>query len=144
MDNRSRGRGQTLVELALLLPCFCLGVFMAVQLMCYCHNMIELQRMATLDIERVSLEHFKTNRRHFLFDSLFGSVTMPRSRFQKETPVSWRPFKGISTLRAPGQIIKVHVQSDLLPGAGFTRGLARLTQEANAETLLETPLPAEN
>ena len=144
MDERQKTQGQTLIELALVLPCFCLGVFMAVQLIWYCHNMIEIQRMAALEIERVSLEHYEQKRQYSLFHSLFGVVTPPRAQFQDPIPSPWRPFRGVSTIREPGRIISVKVLSDLLPGAGFSRVLSRTTQEAAAETLLETPLPKEN
>ena len=140
MGEKHKNRGQTLVELALVLPCFCLGIFTAVQLIWFCHNMIELQRMAALDIERVNLEHFKRSGTHFLFDSMFGNISPPKATFKKEaTP--WRPFKGWSTIQVPGQIVSVKESSDLRHGRGFTRVLAQVAQSANAETLLETPLP---
>jgi hypothetical protein len=142
MDKRSLSghKGQTLVELAVVLPCVCLGIFMGLQLIFFCHNMIELQRMAALDIERVSLEHFRAGGKHFLFDSMFGDISAPRAKFQKE-PTTWRPFKGWSTVHVPGQIVSVEEKSILYHGAGYAHDLAQVTQSANAETLLETPLP---
>jgi len=140
MPVERRQKGQTLVEVALVLPCVCLGVFMGVQLIYYCHNMIELQRMAALDIERISLEHFRSGGRHFLFESMFGPISPPMAKFEKKaTP--WRPFEGLSTLQAPGQIVSVEERSDLKHGAGFAGVFPQVTQRANAETLLETPLP---
>ena len=59
MAKLGRANGQTLVELALVLPCFCLGIFMAVQLICSCHNMLELERMATVAINRISIENYQ-------------------------------------------------------------------------------------
>lgn len=135
-----RQNGQTLVELALVLPCFCLGIFMAVQLIYLCHNMIELQRMAALDVERASLEHFRSGGKHFLFESMFGIVSPPRAEFKKK-PTPWRPFKGEFTIKVPGQIVSVKESSTLHHGSGFSGVFPDVLQSANAETLLETPLP---
>src|SRR5438552_3823937 len=105
MDERGEPQGQTLVELALVLPCFCLGVFMAVQLMTYCHNMIELQRMAQVALHRVTIENYKEAYKHYGFHSLYGNVTTPRDRFTSQAPTPWRPFEGVSTTGEPGRIV---------------------------------------
>src|SRR6202158_1749200 len=73
MDKRRAYEGQTLVELALVLPCFCLGIFMAVQLMTYCHNMVELQRMSMVALHRVTIENYKDAYKHYWFHSLYRS-----------------------------------------------------------------------
>jgi hypothetical protein len=144
MDKRRQDRGQTLVELALVLPCFCLGIFMAVQLMTYCHNMIELQRMAQVALHRVTIENYKDAYKHYWFHSLYGNVTLPRDRFTSQAPAPWRPFGGFSTIDDPGRIVQVTVTTALLPGRGFSQVLAKVNQTAQAETLLEPPIPGEN
>jgi hypothetical protein len=144
MDKRNGEQGQTLVELALVLPCFCLGVFMAVQLMTYCHNMIELQRMAMVALHRVTIENYRDAYKHYWFHSLYGNVTQPKDHYTSQVPSSWRSFHGESTIGDPGRLVQVTVKSDLLPGSGFSQVLARVTQSAQAETLLEPPLPEDN
>jgi hypothetical protein len=144
MGNLRAQFGQTLVELALVLPCFCLGIFMAVQMMTYCHNMVELQRMSMVALHRVTIENYKDAFKHYWFHSLYGNVTKPQDHFASQMPNPWRPFRGISTIKDSGRIVQVTVASDLLPGNGFRKVLARVTQTAQAETLLEAPLPEDN
>jgi len=141
MGKRSVERGQTLVELALVLPCFCLGVFMAVQLICYCHNMIELQRMAQVMVDRVSYENYKATKPYTRFNSLWGRFSFPRARYATQLSQPWRPFQGVSVVKEPGRFFSVHVDTDLLPGQGFSSVLSVVSQKAYAETFLETPIP---
>ena len=143
MFDQRKDHGQTLVELALVLPCFCLGIFMAVQLMCYCHNMVELQRMAQVMIDRVSCENYTGQKKYKRFESLWGEYTNPRASFSNVQFVPFLPFKGKSTLKEPGRFIRVNVHSDLIPGEGFTSVLSRVSQQAFAETYLEPPIPSE-
>jgi hypothetical protein len=136
--------GQTLVELALVLPCFCLGVFMAVQLICYCHNMVELQRMAQLMSDRISYDSYADNKVYKRFNSLWGHFLIPQIHFSRQAPQPWRPFRGISTVQNSGQLFGVSVKTDLLPGAGFSRVLDTVSQQGVAETFLEPPIPVED
>jgi hypothetical protein len=138
-----RQSGQTLVELAVVLPCFCLGIFMAVQLMCYCHNMIELQRMAQLAIDRVSYDNYQSGKTYSLFDSLWGRTSFSRPPPLSDMPRPWRPFRGISTIREPGHFFHVHLDSVLMPGDGFSRVLPGVTQKSYAENFIEPPVPPE-
>jgi hypothetical protein len=139
----SQTHGQTLAELALILPVFCSGLMVTVQLICFCHNMIELQRMAMVAIDHVSVENYRSERRHYWFHSLRGHVTIPRASYKSEKLQPWRPFKGIATITEPGRLVKVRVSSDLLPRSGFGRVLAPVTQCAFAETMLEPRIPSE-
>ena len=136
-------KGQTLIELAVVLPCFCMGVFMGVQLIYYCHNMIELQRMAQVAIDRVSYENYEIRKKYTRFQSLWGPYKKRPSTFGSEIPQPWRPFKGISTIKNSGRYIHVCVTSDLLPGAGFSRVFPKVTQQAFAATFLESSVPEE-
>jgi hypothetical protein len=133
--------GQTLMELALVLPCFCLGIFMAVQLICLCHNMVELQRMATVALHKLTLETYQDREEHYWFHSLWGHFKLRQDRYRSQVPEPWRPFKGISIIDRAGRIVQVNVRSRLLPGGVFSRALDPLVLEANAETLLEPPVP---
>ena len=140
----AKNEGQTLVELALVLPCFCLGVFMAVQLICYCHNMIELQRMGQLMIDRLSYDNYQAQKRYSRFNSLWGRFSIPQAHFLREAPAVWRPFHGLSTVQDQGQLFRVEVGTDLYPGNGFSAVLATVSQRGLAETYLEPPIPVEN
>ncbi len=145
MDKRRNDRGQTLVELALVLPCFCLGVFMAVQLMTYCHNMIELQRMAQLAIDRVNPDTYQTRSESYtLLNSLWGNFSkprIPRPRSQVANP--WRPFNGLSTVKQEGRFYSVKVGTYLKPGNGFSKILDTVKQDSFGETYSEPPIPPE-
>jgi hypothetical protein len=144
MDNRRQDHGQTLVELALVLPCFCLGVFMAVQLLTYCHNMVEIQRMAQVALHRITIETYRDAYKHYWFNSLYGNVTLPHDSFSSQSPHPWRKFIGASTVDDSGLLVTVHVASDLLPTNGFRRVLSRVTQAAEAVALLEPPIQGDH
>jgi hypothetical protein len=131
------------VELALVLPCFCIGVFMAVQLIWYCHNMIELQRMAQVMIDRLSYDNYQADKLYTRFNSLWGRFSTPEARFTRETAPAWRPFRGFSTVQNPGQLFGVQIDTSLFPGSGFSAGLATVSQRGLAETFLEPPIPPE-
>jgi hypothetical protein len=144
MDRLLNVRGQTLVELALVLPCLCLGLFMAVQLVCYAHNMIEIQRMAQVTIDRVSYENYASRKRYTRFEALWGRGQAPRSSFRSEPARSWRPFRGISTIQDRGRWVQARVEARLLPNGPFSRNLGTLPEAALAETWLEPPVPVED
>src|SRR5438552_544629 len=131
MDNRRRECGQTLVELALVLPCFCLGVFMAVQLMTYCHNMIELQRMAQVMSGRQSYSRDQTG--YNFFDSLWGNTTPLSQKPVFERPTVWRRFRGLSTLQQTGWFFRTQLSTTLLPGDGILSSLTKTRLFAAAE-----------
>ncbi len=136
-------RGQALVELAIVLPCFCLGVFMAVQLITYCHNMVELQRMAQLAIDRLNPDTYGDRSKYSLLNSLWGYFTLPEIRYSSERPRPWRPFHGPSTVKQEGCWFSVKVGTTLLPGAGFSSAWGTVKQESFGETYLEPPVPPE-
>jgi hypothetical protein len=144
MDSRRSAHGQTLTELALVLPCFCLGVFMAVQLICYCHNMIEIQRMAQVMIDRQSEGNAQGSRKYWLFQSLWGRTGVNRIKSDSRSAYDWRPFRGISTTDHAGWYRQIQVSTQLLPGKGFSRTFASVKQSGFAETYIEPPLPPES
>ena len=139
----AENHGQSLVELALTLPCFCLGVLMAVQLICYCHNMIELQRMAQVTSDRLTYENYTAERSYWRFNSLWGRITIPRLHFSSERPATWKPFRGLSTVQDEGRLFRTQVDLSLLPGDGFSRVLSTVSQRGFAEKYLEPPVPPE-
>ena len=143
MDKHRKQRGQSLVELALVLPCFCLGVFTAVQLMCCCHNMVELQRMGQNMIDRVTYANYQSAKKYTRFNSLWGNFSAPWAYFDTQVVEPWRPFKGVSTISDPGRFFRVHVDSQLLPGAGFTSELSTVLEQGYADTFIEPPAPVE-
>ncbi len=143
MDKRKRIGGQTLVELALVLPCFCLGVFMAVQLMTYCHNMIEMERMAQLAIDRVNPDTYGSRTQYSLFNSLWGYFSLPAIQYTPGRADPWRRCNGMYTVKAEGSFFNVRVSMLLMPGAGFSSVLDTVKQESFGETYTEPPVPPE-
>ena len=131
--------GQSLVEMALVLPVLLFVLALAIQLIFYCHNMIELQRMAMVAGDRLTIENYKDARNYYWFNSLQGNFLTPKLHYKSE--VVQRPFNGRSTVQSPGRLVLVWAESNLLPGFGFMSWLPKVSQEAYAEVLLEPPLP---
>jgi hypothetical protein len=140
---RSREQGQTLVELAIVLPLFCLGVFTTVHLGRVIHDAVEIQRMASVAAASVSLENYRGTRSYYWLNSLIGDFSVPKISCTSEVVGGWRPFRGIATLKTHGRIVKATVGTTLFPGEGFTRVLPRVRYSASAETLLEPAVPEE-
>jgi hypothetical protein len=143
MDKRARDGGQTLVEVALVLPLLGLAVAVAVQMIVFCHNMIALQMMAAKAARQISVESPRLPPPP-IPSPLWGHVTPAVLRQSKQIVPSWLPFKGKSTVQSAGQLVLVQIKSQLLPGLGFGRVLPMLTQTATAETLFEPPRPSED
>ncbi len=136
----AKNSGQTLVEFAVVLPCFALGIFTGVQLICYCHNMIELQRMAQITIDRPSASRV---REYWRFHGLWGRYRGEKIRPRTQRAAPWRHHKGLKTLREPGVFSQARISAQLLPGEGFSRALAPVTQKSYAQTYWEAPTPQE-
>lgn len=136
--------GQTLAEMAIVLPVLCLGIFTAVQTCRYGINMLESQRMAQLNAKRLTAEDFPASRNHHLFHSLKGVTTTPGVGFRRRVAVPWRAHHGFRTLQTRGWIAQAEVESQLLPSGGWTKTLPRLRQSAIAWTYLEPEVPREN
>jgi len=144
MDKLSATHGQTLVELSLVLPCFCLGIFLAVQLICYCHNMIEIQRMAQVMIDRQTDNNGEGTRRYWLFQSLWGRTGVNRITPKSRRSYDWRPFKGISTTDEKGWYRQIEVTTHLFSSAGFSHAFPSVKQSGYAETYIEPAPPPES
>ena len=116
---------------------------MAVLLMTYCHNMIELQRMAQVMIDRVTYNNYRSLKVYTRPHSLEGQFSHPIAHFSTERALPWRPFRGQSTVHDEGRFFDVKVETTLSPGQGFSRVLSRVPQRAYAEAYLEPSAPAE-
>ncbi len=117
---------------------------MALQLILYCHNMIELQRMAQVMSDRQSYSATKSVRDYSRFHALWGKVGLGKLRVEHWQPRPWRPFRGISTVQHPGLFYRVQVGATLFPGHGFSRVLGWASKTGYAEGYLEPPLPQES
>jgi hypothetical protein len=133
-------KGQSVVETALVLPVLFLGIFTALQLIWYCHNMIELQRMAGVAADRLSLENLHKTNYHWI-SLLQGPTTIPKSTRHRETELQWIPARGVHLAHDRGVYATVRVETMLLPGTGFSRVLGAVRQDASAQTLIEAEPP---
>jgi hypothetical protein len=143
MADRLKVQGQTLVEMAVVLPILGLAIAAGIQLIVFCHNMITLQLMAANAVRQISAESPMVppdSMSHLLWGQTL--VVVPKSSRQTIQP--WRPFWGKSTVQSPGCLVLVTMQTTLLPGPGFGRFLPLVRQAAAAETLFEPPRPSES
>ena len=140
---RPNSNGQTLVEAAMVLPVLGLGIFMALQLIWYCHNMVQLQRMAALAAERFSPGKSATTRGYSLFYSLEGRVLAPEIICQDRSAATWLTASGASTIKTKGTVLTATVSTTLFPGTGFSRLLPAVRQQAIAALPIDPPVPAE-
>lgn len=120
MDKRSPDAGQALVEVALLVPCLILGIFMGLQLIIVCHNLVAQQRMTQLMVDSKSADGGTRTPIYSLFHRLWGNVALEKVQVVVRRAVPWRPHHGISTVRSPGTFVSVRLGSRFLPVAGFT------------------------
>ncbi len=149
MDKRQKSSGQTLVELALVMPVVLLLIFTGFQIVAACVNLVVLQTKVFQTSRRVS-----NHQRSFpglLGFSLWGRAAFPRLQRSSQTLQPWRPFKRviglpvpvINTVHTPGYLVQLRLQSSLWPGMGITRMLPIVPLHVSAETILEPDPPAE-
>jgi len=134
-------KGQALVEVAIVLPLMGLGVFMALQLIWYCHNMLELQRMAMITADQVTFKTRDQKRHYTLFDSLWGRILPPNLKRTSRLVPNWLyASPSLTVSKDPGYLVEIETSTDLLPSRGFIRFLPVVKQHAFAEILLDAPL----
>jgi hypothetical protein len=143
MDRWWENSGQTLVEVAVVLPLLGLAIAVALQLIFLCLNRIELQVLAAKAVRQISVESPRVAPL-VIPNPLWGRAMPPQQRSSPNAIQPWHPFKGPSTIQTQGSVAVVRVESQLLPMGGFGSVLAMVTQVATAETLLEPPRPAED
>ena len=149
MDKRQKSSGQTLVELALVLPVLVLLVFAGFLIVATCVNLVVLQTKVFQTARTVS-KH-QTSFPGLLGLSLWGRARLPTLKRSSQTFQPWRPFKRvyapplpvISTIHTPGYLVQMHLKSTLWPGLGITRMLPTVPLHVSAETILEPDPPSE-
>lgn len=112
--------------------------------MIYCHDAIELHRMAQLstDINRKGLG--TQIRNYYLFHGLWGHVILPQMRTTVQRAAPWRRHRGISTIRTPGSFVQTNVAARLLPGPGFSRVFPPALLQSAAQTYFEPSIEQES
>jgi hypothetical protein len=141
MGKRQTNRGQTLVEVAAVLPLLGLAIAVALQLIFICVNKIELQVLAMKAARQISVD---SRKRSPTPSSLWGRNTPTKQSTSTSTLRPWHPFKGPSTIKTPGYLTAVKVESRLLAAGAFGYILPNVDIVASAESPLEPPLPTED
>jgi len=133
-------RGQTIVELALLLPALSFSVLVIVQFLVFCRNQLEIQHMAQIASDQVAPTTPAGRAIYPQFNKLWGSHTLPDLNRTSAAISSWKPYRGVSTVTASAQLMTLDIESYLLPGPVIEAlGLAK--QHATAQALREAPVP---
>jgi hypothetical protein len=147
MDSPRDHGGQTLVELALVLPVTALLIFTGFQIVAACVNLVILETKAAQAAHKIVEVKSRPSLLFLVGTSLWGRTSLVRPQSNSMAPQPWRPFKGVlfaPTLSAPGCYSNVTLQSTLLPGLGFTQNLNTFHMKINAETYVEPDPPAES
>ena len=146
MDKPRTDSGQTLVELALVLPLTALLLFMGFQIVAACVNLVVLQTKAAQAVHKIVEAKNRPSLLPLIGTPLWGRTSLVRPQSTRNPAKPWRPFKGVpfaSTLSTPGHYALLNLESTLLPGLGFARILPSFRMKAMAETYIEPDPPAE-
>jgi len=143
MVKSRKSNGQTLVEVAVVLPLLGLAIAVALQLIFVFLNRIELQVLAAKAARQISVETPSVPS-IVIPNPLWGRATPPQQRSSTNAIQPWNPFKGQSTIQSTGYLAVIQIKSNLLSGGGFGSVLPNVAQYATAETLLEPPRPPED
>jgi hypothetical protein len=147
MDKWCTKDGQTLVELALVLPVTALLIFMSFQIVAACVNLVVLQTKAAQAVHKIVGMKSGPSLWPLVGTPLWGRTSLVRP-LRTSTPLQpWRPFKGMPfapTLSTPGHYALLSLESTLIPGLGFTRSLKMFRMKINAETYVDPDPPAES
>jgi hypothetical protein len=131
------------VEVALVLPLFGLGLFTALQLIVYCRNMVELQRMASVEVDRLDVSRPRMGRQYHWFHALEGQTSGITVHNVRDTQMRWVPNEAVAKTQDRGHVVHSELTTRLFPTRGFRRALPIVTQSATAVTLLEPAIPEE-
>lgn len=131
---RRRVDGQTLVEVALILPWLLLAVVVFAQVWCLCHNACAMQMGVFQYVRERLLSEVEVMR------ELRGQVTPPSFHVEHRMIQTWRPFPGSATVKTPGFLASV--QGSVMQWKGGW-GLPPLRIVAFAEIPQEPPIPEE-
>jgi hypothetical protein len=146
----NRTRGQSLVEMALILPLIFFVLLTYFQLLVTCHNAIVLQGMTAKAVRAEALREgsgtINTLQALFSETSLLGNFVPPRSARDTALLNPWRPFKGLvpnQTIQTPGYLMSTRMTSSMLPKKLFIWRLPRVSLNFLAEYPKEPPIPGE-
>src|SRR5258708_7781315 len=105
----NRAGGQSLVELALIIPLIFFVLLTYFQLVMTCHNAITLQAMVAETARANALQEndsTKVSLQALLRASqLLGKVIPPRSQRSTTILSPWRPFKGLECSQSRGYLL---------------------------------------
>jgi hypothetical protein len=141
-----KNRGQSLVELAVVLPVLLLGIVVSSQLIVLCADEFVMQKRVWNAFRQASLQGSAVLNAS-LVRPLWGIPTPVIFHRSSEIPNPWRPFKAMpllgSTVQSPGYIVSFNVSSSLLPKYGIGWVLPAVPFQAGAEVPLEPEIPRE-
>jgi len=134
--------GQSLVEVAVVLPLLMMGIFVTAQLAIFCHNRVCLQTMA------LQMATKKTSETPYArpVNTLWGNTTLSApSPKTVSLPHPWRYFYSLTAVNnSPGHIYMARATSVLGPGPVLAGKIPNVTQLATAAAYVETPAPSQD
>ena len=143
----SKNAGQSLVELAFLLPFFCFAIVVYFQLLVLCHNAMVLQASAAHIARAIALSdgpQASSLTQDILAAARLLGRSMPPTIHRNSAPLNpWRPFKGLEVVKTPGGVITAEIRSVLGPKTMFRWALPLTLLTFTAEFPKEPPLPEE-
>jgi len=124
-------KGQTLVELAFVIPGFCLAVFAIVRLVVFCWNQVEFQRMAQVAGNDATHSTPDGYRPYHWGNKSWGMRFPSVTRHYTSTPVTRaQAYRGISTTSLPLRLMHIEI-------TGPNK------QKSSIMTLIEPPIPGQ-
>ena len=133
--------GQSLVEVAIVLPVLMVGIFVTAQLAIFCHNRVSLQKMALQIAVKKTAEDAYTPT-NILWGRASLSVSHPKIL---QLPHPWRYFYSLTSVnKSPGHVYSLQASSVLSPSAMLFGKIPTVLQMATAVAYSETPAPGQN
>jgi len=139
----SNRRGQTLVEVALVLPLFAFAVWMLAQLSFYCLNIVEHQRMAQVAADQSTRNSFSASKEYHWFHGGFGPMGPVMIKRRTIPTPEQKDYRALGTVNTKGLLVGVEVSSELEPPRFMGRRLSGAIQRASAEVWWEPEIPRE-
>ncbi len=134
-------RGQSLVEVALVMPVFAFVVWTLAQLAFFCMNLVEHQRMAQVAAENLTIDSFMSRRPYHWFYRNRGTTIPALVKTRVMAIPEQKDPHAFAVIKTGGRLFHVQVTSQLLPGAFMGRFLKWANQTAAAEAWMEPDAP---
>lgn len=138
-------QGQSLVEMALILPLFFFVAVVFFHLLIAFHNAIELQvRTATIARDIAADEGSAGYMKDLLPPmNMLGQVLPPVFHRDSRLLAPWRSYRALETIKTSGHLIAVQMHIATLPRTIFKWMLPQTTLTYTAEFPQDPPVPAE-